>query len=478
MKKALLIIAACLTLFAVATGCFNLVFYYKTINSLTLNLNGDSDITWEYGYSFTDSGAEASYYDYFNNRTVCVPVESQGDVNTEQLGDYRITYSAQNEDVIRTASRNVHVVDTEAPQIQLVSDPESYTLPNHPYEEEGYIALDNHDGDITGQVLAKEENGVVTYTVTDASGNTTSVTREIRYFDPSPPELTLNGSDIIVLTAGSPFEDPGWTATDDCDGDLTEAVKISGNLDTDRNGAYTLTYTVSDTFGNVTTAERTVYVVQLDVTDESVVKNGKYIYLTFDDGPSNYTGRLLDILAKYNVKATFFVVNTGNIGITARAAAEGHTVAMHSATHRFEQIYASDEAYIADLQRMEEIIFQNTGQRNKMFRFPGGSSNTTSCLYNTGIMSRLTKTLTDMGYQYFDWNVDSKDAGGATSSKEVFNNVIKGISSHNTSIVLQHDTTAYSVNAVENIIGWGLAHGYTFAPLTFNCPTSHHGVRN
>ena len=83
-----------------------------------------------------------------------------------------------------------------------------------------------------------------------------------------------------------------------------------------------------------------------------------------------------------------------------------------------------------------------------------------------------------MGYQYFDWNVDSKDAGGATSSKEVFNNVIKGISSHNTSIVLQHDTTAYSVNAVENIIGWGLAHGYTFAPLTFNCPTSHHGVRN
>ena len=169
MKKALLIIAACLTLFAVATGCLSIVFYYKTINSLTLSLNGESDINLEYGSSFTDLGAEASYFDYIENCTVSVPVETKGHVDTDQLGDYLVTYTAQTEDVIRTTSRCIHVIDTEAPQIQLISDPESYTLPNHPYEEEGYIALDNHDGDISAQVIAKEENGVVAYTVTEGS---------------------------------------------------------------------------------------------------------------------------------------------------------------------------------------------------------------------------------------------------------------------------------------------------------------------
>ena len=83
-----------------------------------------------------------------------------------------------------------------------------------------------------------------------------------------------------------------------------------------------------------------------------------------------------------------------------------------------------------------------------------------------------------MGFQYFDWNVDSRDAGGASSSDEVFYNVINGISKHQTSIVLQHDTTAFSVNAVERIIVWGLANGYTFLPLTPGSPGCHHGVRN
>ncbi|MFQ9388566.1 MAG: hypothetical protein ACLR1V_06910 [Coprococcus sp.] len=93
-------------------------------------------------------------------------------------------------------------------------------------------------------------------------------------------------------------------------------------------------------------------------------------------------------------------------------------------------------------------------------------------------MTKLTKDLTDMGYQYFDWNVTSGDAGETTSTSVVVQNVISGIQQHDVSIVLQHDIKGFSVNAVEQIIQWGLAHGYTFLPLTAESPTAHHGVNN
>ena len=111
-------------------------------------------------------------------------------------------------------------------------------------------------------------------------------------------------------------------------------------------------------------------------------------------------------------------------------------------------------------------------------RFPGGSSNGVSKKYNTGIMTRLTKDVTDMGYQYFDWNVLSGDAGETTDTEQVYENVIAGIQKHNVSIVLQHDIKGFSVDAVEKIIIWGLANGYTFLPLTPSSPTVHHTVNN
>lgn len=92
-------------------------------------------------------------------------------------------------------------------------------------------------------------------------------------------------------------------------------------------------------------------------------------------------------------------------------------------------------------------------------------------------MSVLTKAVSDQGYKYFDWNVSSGDAGGTTSTSEVYNNVISGIQSHDISVVLQHDIKLFSVNAVEDIV-WGLANGYTFLPLTESSPAIHHGVNN
>ena len=204
----------------------------------------------------------------------------------------------------------------------------------------------------------------------------------------------------------------------------------------------------------------------------------KVIYLTFDDGPGKHTERLLDILDKYGVKATFFVVGTGKTSMYSEIVERGHAIGIHCNSHEWSKVYASDEAYLNDLETMRQLILDKTGVDTRLIRFPGGSSNTASRKYCKGIMTRMTKKVEEMGYRYFDWNVDSNDAGSAKTASKVFQNVVNGCSKRNVSIVLQHDTKGYSVDAVEQIILWGLANGYTFLPMDPSSPTMHHGINN
>ena len=126
---------------------------------------------------------------------------------------------------------------------------------------------------------------------------------------------------------------------------------------------------------------------------------------------------------------------------------------------------------------MQDIIEQYTGIRTNLLRFPGGSSNKVSSS-NKGLMTRLTKMVEELGFVYFDWNVDSMDAGGAKTAQQVFNNVTRGVQGKTNSVVLMHDIKGYTVDAIERIIVWGLQNGYTFLPLTENSPTCHHRINN
>ena len=160
-----------------------------------------------------------------------------------------------------------------------------------------------------------------------------------------------------------------------------------------------------------------------------------------------------------------------------RIVDEGHAIAIHCTEHEYQKIYASEDAYFSDMENMQNIIFEHTGVKTQLVRFPGGSSNTVS-RFNPGIMTRLTKALRARGYQYYDWNVDSNDAGGATTADKVYENVVNGCKNRRVSVVLQHDVKKYSVEAVERIILWGLENGYTFLPLDLTSPHAHHGVNN
>lgn len=458
---------------------------------VSLSLNGEKEMILEYGATYDEPGAAATGYGtHLKKEPQTLVVSTSGQVCTDKLGTYQVVYRAEFEGCVETVIRTVSVIDTVAPEIALISDPEHFTFPNQPYAEEGYSASDNYDGDLTEQVTVVEQNGKVIYTVSDSSGNETTVERQIRYDDPVPPELTLKGKAKVTITEGSKWTDPGYLASDNVDGDLTEQVTVSGKVDHNKVGTYQLTYEVKDQYGNIATAERTVTVKAKPQptpsnpgsnNQETVTGNqGKVIYLTFDDGPSKYTPRLLEILAKHNVKATFFVCGTGKVDLLDDIAKAGHTLALHSKTHKYKSIYASEEAFYDDLYAIQDIVEKYSGVKSFITRFPGGSSNGVSKKICPGIMTKLTQSIQEKGFSYFDWNIDSNDAGSAKTTDEVARNVINGISKSKRKnlVVLQHDIKGYSVEAVDQIIQWGLANGCTFQALTQGSPVCHHSVNN
>lgn len=455
----------------------------QLINEYTLEmyLCGDSEITLGYGERYNDPGIDIVFRGTILQKEGVIPHDTEffceNPVDNETVGTYKIVYTAKFRKWTASQTRTVHIVDTIAPVITLNSVEGHYTLPGEAYEEEGFTAVDGYDGDITDRVTVAEKDGIVTYTVEDSSGNQTSVQREIYYYDPVPPELKLVGNAVVYLIYGVSYKEPGYSATDNIEGDITDKVTVSGSVDSYSPGNYTLTYTVSDEYENVVSLTRTVVVRPKPYTPPTVTPDGRVIYLTFDDGPGVYTDQLLAVLAKYNVKVTFFVVDNGRYGDLKKIAAAGHSIGIHTISHDYKKIYANEDAFFAEVYALQDIIYKQTGVTTTLLRFPGGSSNTVS-KFNPGIMSRLTVAVQNAGFQYFDWDVDSCDAGGAKTAQEVFEKVVNGCSRRRVSIVLQHDIKGFSVEAVEKIIIWGIENGYRFLPLDSTSPGAHHGVNN
>lgn len=203
------------------------------------------------------------------------------------------------------------------------------------------------------------------------------------------------------------------------------------------------------------------------VPDSQLYDGKRLVYLTFDDGPSEYTDEILDILAEYDVKATFFVLaKDGYEEEYQRIVDEGHTLALHSYTHQYSQIYESPQAFREDVVAISEYIYDITGYRCKFYRFPGGSSNT--------IVQFDKKLLFDILEQenliYCDWNVTSKDASShRLSSRMIVDNVINGVRQTNRAIVLMHDASdkKTTVEALSEIIETLLEDERTvFLPIT------------
>lgn len=200
------------------------------------------------------------------------------------------------------------------------------------------------------------------------------------------------------------------------------------------------------------------------------------VYLTFDDGPSDNSNDILDILDDYGVKATFFVTGKEDEESTAvyqRIVNEGHTIGMHSYSHKYSEIYSSLDAFSSDFDRIQNLIYDTTGVESVYYRFPGGSSNQVS---NTD-MSEYIKYLNDKGITYYDWNVSSGDATSqAYTSDELVENVMADVVKYKTSVVLLHDSSSKTatVQALPKLIETLQAAGAMILPISEDTTVVQH----
>ena len=456
--------------------------YFVLAPSVQLLLNGEETVVIDAHSDYDDPGVTARK----GKTDLLDQVVVDGAVDTTVPGDYTITYTIDVKGKTYTVQRMVSVVDREAPALELIGDAEMRISARKLYEEPGFTALDRCDGDLTDRVVVTEteeetgegKNITLTYTVSDAAGNEATVQRRLLIRDVVPPTITLKGYTSVYVTVGSSFKDPGYSASDDVDGDLTSSVKVSGSVNTSVAGTYTLTYAVSDGGGNRTEAQRTVKVY----TYEPNPKNR--VYLTFDDGPSaNVTPQVLDILKANNVQATFFIISYSNSNkyLVQRMINEGHTVAIHGYSHDYAKIYASDEAFMQNIYKLRDRLLADFGYNATIIRFPGGSSNTVSASYNKGIMTRLAARVQQEGFSYFDWNVSSGDASATKRTKtQIYNAVVKGLRPGRNNVVLMHDAGGKqtTVDALQDIINYAKANGYVLAPITPGTAPVHHGIAN
>lgn len=179
----------------------------------------------------------------------------------------------------------------------------------------------------------------------------------------------------------------------------------------------------------------------------------KIAYLTFDDGPSNSTRKILHILKTYGVTATFFVIGTETSegkSLYKEIAAAGHALGNHTYSHNYNRIYKSPEAFMNDVRKLDQLLEETVGYRPDILRFPGGSNNHLSRKSGgMGVMSKVAAEVKEQGYQYFDWNVSSTDAAAPVQDRDmIIDSVLSASKGKKRIIVLMHDNT-YKTTTLE-----------------------------
>ncbi len=464
----------------ILTGCFLIFIVFLAIICLfipnvEIKLNGKEYINLEAGEQYKEEGATAYLSNMFSKKELKVTTTSTLDIN--KIGKYKITYSAKYKDKVYEKSRNINVRDTIKPEIT-INGKINYCKTNDILDMDIKV-LDNYDGDISDKLKFKIKDNKIFLTATDSSDNTNEVIEELKYIDDEKPKITLNSSKKINLELGEEYIEYGATAYDSCDGNISNKIKITGSVDSYTPGTYEIQYTVTDQNKNTTIMTRQV-IVNEKVEEIKVEPSEKIIYLTFDDGPGQYTEKLLNILKENDVKVTFFVTNQfpNYQYLIKREYEEGHTVGIHTYSHKWS-VYDSVDSYLNDFNSIEQIIFNQTGVHPQLFRFPGGSSNTVSKKHCKGIMTELSQIMTEKGYIYFDWTFDS---GDTSKNKNGKNDIIKTVKSYinksGSYIILMHDIKKNTIEALPEIIKYAKEKGYTFKSLNVDVPPVHFKIAN
>lgn len=400
------------------------------------------------------------------------------DVNYNKLGKYTIVYSYDDKDY----EVSVEVVDTKKPKFEVIDldldvgmkiNPKSMVKNIEDATKTTVKFKEDYQFDKEGEIT-------VVVQVVDEAGNISEKKAKVKLVkDKTAPEI--NGiSELTVAKGGKPDYNSGVSVTDNRDPNPKLDIDNS-KVDINKLGTYKAIYIATDRSGNKTKKERVIKVVEKKDIGTSQQSNEKIVYLTFDDGPSANTQKILEILERYNAKATFFVTGTNqNYNYLIKEAHDkGHTIGLHTYCHDYKIVYSSVDAYFDDLTKVGNMVKDLIGYTPRYIRFPGGSSNTVSRKYVPGIMTTLSKEVINRGYQYYDWNGDSTDASG--NNVPVNKLIANATSSKSNNInILFHDTSAKSttVQALPAIIENYLARGYRFEAINDSSFAPHQGINN
>lgn len=419
-----------------------------------------------------------SYIEKTNHCDIKDIVIDDSQLNINALGTYPITYQVNDQKYIL----DVVVVDTKAPtfetqevdidlgmeikvdslvkNIQDQTKTKTYFKEDYTFDQEGKI------------------NVIVV--VEDEAGNKTEKSTEVNIVkDEEKP--TLVGLKDLSVSQGDKINYLNGVKAKDNRDPKPQIEVDSSQVNLKKAGTYEVVYTVKDRSQNKNEYKHKVTVYEKKSVQSVGQNSHKVVYLTFDDGPSANTKKILDILDRYNAKATFFV--TGNNRkynyLIKQAHDNGHTIGLHTYSHDYAKVYASVDSYFEDLDQIGNMVKNQIGFVPQYIRFPGGSSNKVSEKYCKGIMTTLSSEVQNRGYQYYDWNVSSSDA---SSGRPPVSKIVKSStnSKANNIILLAHDTQAKTttVQALPQIIEHYQARGYIFKALDSSSYTPHHGINN
>lgn len=392
-------------------------------------------------------------------------VKISGDIDTNKIGNYEITYQLKN----YKKTCKVSVKDTKAPELKV----KAYKADmKEDVQPESFVESVKDDSKVSlsfKKKPTKDKEQTLTIIAKDEYGNTTMKEATLTLAKDTKKPV-IHTDTISVYVGSKPNYKSYIEVTDNLDSKPTIKVD-SSKVKTKKAGTYKLLVTATDRSGNKAKAK-------INVTVE---EPSKVVYITFDDGPSENTDKILKILKKYDAKATFFVTGNNqkyNKSIK-KAADQGNTIALHTYTHDYANVYSSTTAYFEDLQKVSDMVKQITGKAPKYIRFPGGSSNTISAQFSQGIMTTLDSLVHEKGYEYFDWNCSSGDAASNTVPAQ---DIVRNATScdYEQIMILFHDSSpkTTTVEALPEIIKSYKERGYVFKGICDDTPIFHHGVNN
>ncbi|MEG0276795.1 MAG: polysaccharide deacetylase family protein [Coprobacillus sp.] len=434
------------------------------LNRPVLSFSSDNEIEINSVVDYT------RFIENLNDEETHNVVIDSSQVKIDKLGEYEVIYKYKDDEVKFT----VEVVDKDVP---VVKTKEKTIVLNSKIEAKEFIE-EIKDATKTTTKFAKnykfdsEGQQEIEVIVTDEGGNET-VSKVIVHVeaDKIAPVITGGNANFIV---GSKVELKELIKVKDNYDPHPSVVVESDGFDANKIGSYNVKYIVTDSSNNK--SEKSIIIHIVDKT----ASNSKVVYLTFDDGPSKFTPDVLKILDKYNCKATFFVtgMNSSYRKYIKEAHDSGHTIGLHTYSHNYSKVYSSTDAYFEDLNKIGNMVKDYIGYFPKYIRFPGGSSNAISKKYSQGIMTKLTKMVTEKGYKFYDWNAENGDGFSNVSKAEMLKRATA--SSANEIMMLMHDANGKqdTVDLLPQIIEHYQQRGYVFKAIDDSSIVPHQKVNN